>query len=67
MQKPPSRLRDAEDPISIPSRIQNIEVVAGLPPPVPPLAGDSFRPPDVVEPMNFTVIGERYRFAVAAL
>ena len=66
MQKPPSRLRDTEDPIPITGSIQNIEVVAGLPSPVPPLAGDSLRSPDVVEPMDFTAIGERYRFAIAA-
>src|ERR1700683_3757920 len=67
MQKPPSRLRDTEDPIPITGSIQNVEVVARLPPAVPPLARDSLRSPDVVEPMDFTAIGERYRFAIAAL
>ena len=66
MQKPSPRLRDAEDPIPVAGVIQNIEVVAGLPPPVPPLAGDSLRSPDVVEPMDFAIIGERDRLAVAA-
>src|ERR1700722_9683263 len=67
MQKPSPRLRDTEDPIPVAGGIQNIEVVAGLPPPVPPLAGDSLRSPNVVEPMNFAIVSERYGFAIAAL
>jgi hypothetical protein len=67
MQKPSSALGDAEDPIPIAGGIQNIEVVTGLPSPLPPLAGDSLRSPEVIEPMNFAVVRKRYGLAIVAL
>ena len=66
VQEPSSGLRDAEDPIPIAGDIQSIEIIACFPSSVPPLAGDSLRSPDVIEPMHLAAIRERDRLTITA-
>src|SRR5579884_3651206 len=64
VQKPFSRLRDAEDPEPHSGWIRYIEIVAGLVVPVPPPPGDPLGADDVGGPVDDPFMGKRDRNAL---
>ncbi len=68
VEEPFAGLGDAEEPVSVACGVEDVEVVADFPSPVPPLARDALRAADVEEAVHSShSIRERNRLSLSAL